>query len=74
MVLVVVVRSGGGGCVLSLCKGGSFNIYRSAIVKCPMHGKVGDKNGDEGGGGGDDGCGVSGGDGGGQERNPNNKL
>ena len=59
---------------MSLCKGGSFNIYRSSIVKCPMHGKVGDKNGDEGGGGGYEGGGVSCGDGGEQERNHNNQL
>ena len=31
---------------MSLCKGGSCS---SAIVKCPIHGEVGDKSGDEGG-------------------------
>ena len=68
-------HSGGGGCGMSLCKGGSFNSCSRAIFKCHIHGEVGDKSGDEGGGSGhDDGGAVSGGEGGGQERNHNNQL
>ena len=56
---------------MNLCKGSSFNSCSSAIVDCPVHGEGGDKGGDECGGGGD-GVGVSGGCGGGQEKNHNN--
>ena len=55
-------HSGGGACGNSLCKGGSRNSCRSAIVKCTIHGEGGDEGG--GGDGGGDGGGVSGGDGG----------
>ena len=49
VVLVVVwywwcwFHSVGGGCGMSLCKGGSFNSCRSAIVKCTIHGEGGEK-------------------------------
>ena len=71
MVFVAVFHSGGGGFGMTLCKGSSFNISSSAIVKCTIYCEGGGKGGDEDGGGegGGDGGDVRGGDGGGQEKN-----